>query len=201
MLSIEDKLLRAIEKRGPGSCFTPRDFLHLGSPEATWQALARLHWKHAIRRLAHGLYDYPRNHPEIGPLSPSPEAVALAIAERDGSRTQPSGAYAASLPRLTDQVPAKVEFLTNGPTRRVRIGTREIVLKNTVPRNMATAGRMSGTVIQALRHLGIAQITPAHIARLGERLNDAEKAQLREDSLHAPAWLRPILRQIARGEE
>jgi hypothetical protein len=33
-------------------------------------------------------------------------------------------------------------------------GQREIILKHTTPRNLATAGRKSGTVIQALRHLG-----------------------------------------------
>lgn len=46
-------------------------------------------------------------------------------------------------------------FLTDGPTRTLRLADgREIVLKQTTPRFMQTAGRISGTVIAALRWLG-----------------------------------------------
>ena len=41
-------------------------------------------------------------------------------------------------------------FLTDGPSRRVKFGQQKIVLKGTTTRNMATAGRKSGTIIQAL---------------------------------------------------
>lgn len=144
--SIENQVLRRIRQHGRGWCFTPRDFLDLGAPTAVWATLSRLHKSGGIRRLGKGLYDYPREHPELGKLAPTPEAVAQALADRDGSRLQPSGAYAANLLGLSDQVPARIVFLTNGPDRKVQIGKREIVLKNTVPRNMATAGRISGTV-------------------------------------------------------
>jgi hypothetical protein len=73
--------------------------------------------------------------------------VASALANRDATRLQPLGAYAANLLGLTEQVPAKVVFLTYGPERRINIGRQEIALKNTTPRNMAAAGKMIGTVI------------------------------------------------------
>jgi hypothetical protein len=199
--SIEDKLLRAIKRGGTGQCFTARNFLRLGGPEAVWQALSRLERRGIIRRLAKGLYDYPRRHPGIGLLSPEPEAVAKAITERDASQLQPTGAYAANLLGLSEQVPAKVEFLTSGPGRKVKIGRREIILKSTVPRNMATAGRISGTVIQALRHIGKDHVSPDHVAQLRKRLSGGERAQLWEDRLNAPMWLLPILEQICRGTE
>jgi len=47
----------------------------------------------------------------------------------------------------------RVVFLTDGPSRPVNLGGREITLKRTTPRNMAWAGRISGTVSQALRWL------------------------------------------------
>ena len=46
----------------------------------------------------------------------------------------------------------RIVFLTDGPSRRVKSGQQEIVLKGTTTGNMATAGRKSGTIIQALRH-------------------------------------------------
>jgi hypothetical protein len=49
-----------------------------------------------IRRLTRGVYEFPKIHPRIGVFSPSPEAVAKAMAERTGSRFTISGAKAAN---------------------------------------------------------------------------------------------------------
>lgn len=198
MKKIENKVINRIYGKGRGWCFTPKSFLDLGARPSIDSVLSRLTAKGTIRRLARGLYDYPRRHPNIGLLSPSPEAVAKALAKRDATRLQPSGAYAANLLGLTEQVPAKIVFLTDGPTRRVKIGHQEIVLKTTTPRNMATAGKMSGTVIQALRHLGKENVFTEHIDHLGKTLTDDHKAQLARDIVYAPGWMHPILEAIAR---
>jgi hypothetical protein len=147
------------------------------------------------------LYDYPQQHPKIGLLAPDPDAIAKALANRDAIRLQSSGAYAANLLGLSEQVPARVVFLTDGPARRVKIGHREIILKSTTPRNMATAGRISGTVIQALRFMGRQQINETHVRHLAELLQEDDKAQLLEDRAYAPGWMHPIINAIAEGED
>ncbi len=53
-------------------------FLHLGSREAIDITLHRFTRSCTIRRLARGVYDYPKEHPVLGPLQPSAETVALA---------------------------------------------------------------------------------------------------------------------------
>ncbi len=79
-----------------GSTFTPEaDFLDLGGRDAVDKVLSRLAAKGTIRRLARGLYDYPREHAELGVLSPDIEKVAKALAGKDRIRLQPAGAYAA----------------------------------------------------------------------------------------------------------
>ena len=123
--------------------------------------------------------------------------MAKALSERDASRLQPSGGYAANLLGLSEQVPARIVFLTDGPSRHVRIGGQAIILKNTTTRNMATAGRISGTVIQALRHLGAKQIGKQHIAHLRKMLPSSDKAQLKRDRIYAPGWMHRILNAIA----
>ena len=60
-------------------------------------ALTRLSRKGIIRQLARGLYDYPIDHPSFGRIPPSADAVAKALAKRDASRLQPTGAYAANI--------------------------------------------------------------------------------------------------------
>jgi len=51
-----------------------------------------------------GVYDFPKAHPVLGPLQPSAEAVARALAGRDRTRLQPAGAYAANALSLSEQV-------------------------------------------------------------------------------------------------
>ena len=196
MQSIENKVVARIYGRGRGWCFTPKPFLDLGSREATRLALVRLTKKGTIRRLARGLYDYPKKHPKIGFMTPSPECIAQALATRDAIRLQPSGAYAANLLGLSEQVPAKIVFLTDGPSRRVRIGQQEIILKKTTPRNMASAGKISGTIIQALRHIGKKQISKQHTMHLGKILKQEEKRQLLKDKSYAPGWMHSLIEQI-----
>ncbi len=197
MKSIEKQIISRIYGKGRGRCFTPREFLDIGGRSAIDSALSRLARKGTIRRLARGLYDYPLKHPKIGLLAPNPSAVARALTNRDSARLQPSGAYAANLLGLSEQVPAKIVFMTEGPARSVGIGAQEIVLKNTTPRNMATAGRPSGTVIQALRHVGKSQVTEEHVTQLRKALSQDEIGQLKRDKIHAPGWMHPIIDRIA----
>lgn len=178
--------------------FTPNRFLELGSRNAVDQALSRLAKKGTIRRLAVGLYDYPASHPQMGVLFPSSDDVAVALAKSSEVELQPSGAYAANLLGLSEQVPMKVVYLTAGTPRRVRVGKREIILKRTTPRQMATAGRISGLVIQALRYIGKAQVNDELLEKVRSRLGADEKLQLLNDLPQAPSWIAPHLRALAK---
>ena len=195
--SVDQRILAAVKRRGEGAVFVPTDFLALGSRRAVDVALHRLVKRGAVRRIARGIYDLPRTHRALGALAPSADAVARALAGHHGIRLQPSGAYAANLLGLTEQVPMRVVFLTDGATRRVRVGATTIELRRTTPRNMATSGRLSGMVIQALRALGQRNITPERIARLRRAIPAKERARLLKDLRFAPAWMHPHFSVIA----
>jgi hypothetical protein len=193
---LEAKVRATIFGHGRGWVFTPKDLVHLGDPRSVGMALTRLSRKGMIRQLARGLYDFPVDHPRLGRIAPSADAIAKALAARHAVRLQPAGAYAANVLGLSDQVPTKVVFLTDGPSRRVQLGQREIVLKRTTPRNMATAGRLSGTVIQALRYLGQRHVDDRILTILGRQLSVVDKAQLLNDMKYAPAWIAAIIRRL-----
>jgi len=198
MQSIDDKVISMVYGHGRGFVFTPKLFTRVGDPQAVGMALIRLCRKGTIRRLARGIYDYPRKHPTLGLLSPSIDAVAHALKGRDATRIQPSGAYAANLLGLSEQVPMKILFLTDGPPKRVLLGQQEIILKHTTPRNMATAGRVSGLVIQALRYLGHKYVDETVLNTLKKNLSNDEKKQLVKDLNYAPSWIAAIMRSIAK---
>lgn len=198
--TIYKSVLSRIHGHGRGWVFTPTHFKDLGSRTAVATALKRYKDNRTIRQLARGLYDYPRIDPQLGVLAPSMDQVVAALEIRDALRLQPSGAYAANLLGLSDQVPMKIVFLTDGPSRKLRVGNREIQLRRTTPRNMATAGRISGTVIQALRWLGKKNVDNRAVAILKKRLDAGDKSKLLKDIRYAPIWIAEIIRDIAGGD-
>jgi hypothetical protein len=195
--SLDARILARLRRRGAGTVFVPSDFVAMGSRNAVDVALHRLVARGEIRRLGRGVYDLPKRHRVLGEITPSADAIASALAGRDRLRLQPSGAYAANLLGLSEQLPAKVVFLTDGATRTVRIGGTTIQLRRTTPRNMATAGRLSGLLIQALRSLGRRHVTPERVAHLKRAVPAKERRRLLKDLRFAPAWMHPIFRDLA----
>ena len=195
--AIESQIVAAIHSRGRGSVFVPADFLDIGSRRAVDVTLHRLTRQGAIRRLARGVYDFPKEHRILGPLTPSAEAVARALAGRDRTRLQQAGAYAANTLGLTEQVPAKMVFLTDGPAKTVKIGPMTIQLRRTTPKNMEAAGRLSGLLIQALRELGQKHITLERREHLKRTIPLAKRKELLKDLRLAPTWMQPIFRELA----
>ncbi len=195
--SIDLRILSRIYGSGRGWVFTPNHFQDLGSRTAVGLALMRHTRTGTIRQLVRGLYDYPSRHPALGFLSPPADAVAKALAGRDATRLQPAGGYAANLLGLSDQMPMRVVFLTDGPTRSVVLGKQTITLKRTTPKNMVAAGKKSGLVIQALRHLGKRHMDDNLISQLRARLTDDDKKQLLQYINYVPAWIADVMRQLA----
>jgi len=198
--SIDRQVVNRMVADKTGLVFTPADFLDFGSRDAVDQALSRNCRLGVIRKVARGLYDVPRNDLVLGVLSPRPDAVARALAQRDAVRLQPSGAFAANLLGLSDQVPMRMVFLTDGRARHIQVGKNQIVFRKVASRQMAAAGRISGDVIQALRWIGRNHIDNDIIARLRRRLKPGQKIQLLKDLRFAPSWVAGIMSRVAQKE-
>ena len=194
--SVPDRILKRARTGGRGSVFTPADFLDMAARTAVDQALSRLAKGGRLRRLARGLYDFPKVHPKLGPLSPGPDDVARALARETGSRVQIAGARAANALGLSTQVPAKSTYLTDGPSRRVVLGKRIVDLRHASPKHLIAPGSPAGTVVQALRHLGPVRATDVVQVAI-RQLSARDKKMLAANAVQAPAWMRPTLVSIA----
>lgn len=199
--SVDSQVLDRIRQHGPGWVFVPSDFADLGSRVAVAVALTRHKKNQTIRQLTRGLYDHPRHDPQLGLLSPTTDMVIEALKRHAAIKVQPTGAYAANLLGLSTQVPMKIVFLTDGSNRLVQVGKQTIQLKRATPRQMATADRISGLVIQALRYLGSSQINDTVLAQLRQRLTDDDKQQLRRDLSYVPTWMTPAIHRITRSQD
>ena len=197
--SLDSRVLGRIRRSDRGALFSPRDFLDLGSRAAVDKALSRLAQTGGIRRIGRGLYDLPREHPLLGRLSPDPEAVARKLAERRGERLQPTGPMAANMLGLSEQVPARLAYYTDGRARKTRVGNLTIEFRKRSPRQMTLSNKPTALVVSALRSLGKANLTPHQLTRLHRILPARDRRQLLEDLPMTPTWMHPFIRYLATG--
>ncbi len=179
-----------------GWCFTQMNFVDLKNDEAVKKVLLRLNDAGTIRRLADGLYEYPRQHDKLGTLPPQIDKIAKAIAQRNGIRIQPSGAYAANLIGLSEQVPGKVVFLTDGSSKKLKIGKQEIIFKKTATKNMASAGTQVGLLIQALKYFGKKNIDEVALSRIKKILKKIDPKDIAKNIKYAPQWIRGLVNKL-----
>jgi len=183
------KVLNRAKAVGPGSALTPKAFADLGNRAAVDQALSRLAKAGKIRRISRGIYDVPKNHPTLGPLSPDPDAVARAIADQSGYRLQPTPARAANALGLSSQVPAQIVYLIDGSSRKIKVGNQIIHFRHAGPRALLGAGTPAGVALQAIRAFGPDHLNDAVIRQLRQNLPSVAKTGLKKLAHHAPHWM------------
>ena len=198
MHSIRNKIIKRISGGGRGKAYTSKDFLDLGSRAAVDQALSRLTQESLIRRLKVGIYDFPRVNPKLGgQLSPNIYEVADAIARKNNIRIMTSGALAANRLGLSTQVPAQIIFLTDGQSKKVRINNSDIVFRHVSPKRIASCGKRSEVVLQALNYLGKDNVDDTIVNKIGRMLSEKDKQHLIKDAQGSSEWLIPVINKIA----
>ncbi len=200
MQGIEASIKNRIISHGQGWCFTPKHFIGLGSDTAIRKFLSLLQKEGMIRRLAQGVYDYPRRHDKLGLVAPNIDAVAKAIAEKNGAKIQPSGAYAANLVGISEQVPGRVIFLTDGPPKKLKIGKLEILFKQATVKNMYAVGTREALVIQALKFMGKDQLDESALQTVKRFLANRKRREFEKNIKFAPQWIRTILLDLMKDE-
>ena len=202
MQSIQNKILARIRGKGRGYAFSSKDFLDLGNRNSVDKALSRLCAQGIIRRVATGIYDFPRKDEELGgKMSPDIHQVANAIARKNGVRIQPSGAQAANLLGISTQVPAQVVYLTNGKSRTVNVVNRTLKFKRVEPREMQPRSDMGFLVTQALRYMGRDQVGKNVINYLRQQLSDSDCKKLLKEARYLEDWIWEAVRSIASEQE
>lgn len=199
--SVASRTLARIQHHGKGWVFVPKDFLDLGDRGAVDVALHRLVLAGRIRRLGRGVYDYPRDHPQLGLLTASTDDVARAIARSTGEVLVSSDATAANVLGLSTQVPARPVYLTDGSSRNVQMGPAVIRFRRAAPSRMVGRDTKAGLAIRALRFLGKEGVDDHAIARLRAILNDDDRRKLRGLRSDAPAWMHSFIDYVLEGAE
>ena len=199
--SIEKQIEKSIKNKQKGVIVIPDDYIDYGSSDAIRKALDRLENKQVIIRVAQGIYVRPKISKLLGPLVPSAEEVAEAIAKRDRIRTLPTGSYALNALGLSTQVPMNIVLLTDGSPRIIRVGKRKIKFKKTTPKNLLAKGKISRLVIQALKEIGNGKVTIEEENKIIGLLEKEDTKDLIHDIALAPVWIQKIMKRALEIEE
>lgn len=179
--TIEDKILNKMKKCGRGSVFFITDFVSYGNRNAINKALERLTDKGLVLRAARGIYCYPKIEKVygLGPIPPSMEDIAEAMAKRDGAKIVPSGLYAQYQLGLTQQVPMNVVYLTNGISRTINLGDgKAIKFKHSSPRYFAMRNQLALLLTTALKDWKVENLSTEQIEVIKSKLNASPRLQI-----------------------
>jgi|ERR1035441_4057770 hypothetical protein len=194
---IDEKIIRSMWSSNHPLPKTCKDFSAIGKPAAIRQALVRLTKSGKLKRIRRGFYERPRFHPIIGQSTSSSMDVARAILESRHAPWQVSGATAANLLGLSEQVPGQLVIKTTASIPPVTLGNSQIKFQRVAPSSLIGAGTEAGTVIQAVRHLGPGGLEPIQRDRLRRSLKARTKRELKKLAPELPQWMQPIVNQIS----
>jgi hypothetical protein len=195
---LADKLLSRVYGMKRGWCFTPKDFLDLGSQSAIWQALSRLEKKGNIRKLMRGVYDYPEKNTFLGGYaSPDPDRVARTIARGNSWNIIPDGTTALNLLGLSTQISAEWSYLTDGQNRRYELDGVRIVFRKRANKEAAELSRDAAILVQAIKTLGKDGIDKRALKKLSEYLPAYSWSKIVKECRYVTGWVLQVLKQAA----
>ncbi|HNW83324.1 MAG TPA: DUF6088 family protein [bacterium] len=197
MNTLRNKIVSRIYGNGRGWCFTRSDFLDIASPDAIDVNLHRLNNENIITRASRGVYCYPKHSKLLNVfLSPDIDQIASAIARKFNWEIQPTGDAALNILGLSNQVPGKFTYLSNGPSKEYKIENIDLIFKRTALKNSGFKYRKSSIVFQALKALGEKNISGETVKTIRGILTLEERKKVLKDTEKTTAWVYKIIKQI-----
>ena len=149
-----------------------------------------------LQKASQGIYAKPRMS-RFGPVLPSVDKIAQAIAVRDNAQVLPSGNTALNVLGLSTQVPVNYTYLTTGSERTITLESCKIVLKRGVPKNFCYRTRLAALLVQALKTLGQNNVGEEELQTVRELVSkETDKSVFAQDVARMPIWMRRILKPI-----
>lgn len=194
--SLKSKVLARIYGRGRGWAFSKMDFGAEFSPEGAQRALSRLAASGVIRRVMRGVYDYPPKGLSAGTYrSPDLHQVAQALARKFSWRIQPTGNAALNLLGLSNQVPGRWVYLSDGPARQYTIGKQTLDFRKAPLKEAALKTKEGALLVQAIKALGKDRLDAEVMAKLSAYLKQQDCSRILQDTKAVPEWIHNIIRK------
>jgi hypothetical protein len=99
----------------------------------------------------------------------------------------PTGQYALNKIGLSNQVPMKMVFLTNGTKKNITIGKSSIVFQPTKTKKLAMLGAISSMLFLGLEELDLNHLSESELEKIINLLKKEDEKKLKHDLKLAPA--------------
>jgi hypothetical protein len=196
-MDAKERIQEHIKQQGLEKAFTAKDLVSVAARGTIDVTLSRLVKAGAIRRIGRGLYDSPRHSELLGQaVPPDIDQAAQAIARKHRWTITPDGATAANMLGLSQQVPAKIIYLSDGPTRQISVGRRKISFRHASPKDLKMPHYSSRLITQALRFLGKENVAPGVIERLRNNISQEDKERFLEDARYGTGWIYDVAKRL-----
>ena len=197
MVSIEDKILKRIKSHGRGWAMTNSDFGDIAKTATIDWSLYRLKDKKLIRPLMRGIYDYPRFSEILQEeLAPDMEMVARAIARKFRWNILISGNTALNYLGLSTQIPMRLIYFSDGPSRQYEVAGRILEFKHISFKEARFTNTKSEIVVQALRELGMEHITTEVINKIRDFIPASDRNKILKDTQFTTDWIHDKIKMI-----
>lgn len=138
-------------------------------------------------RISRGLYVAPVTG-RFGKRAPETEKVISAIASKSHQVIALSGARAANLLGLTQQVSIKEVFITGGRPRTLQLGKIQVRIEHAPQWQVALGATIAGDAVRALAWLGKPHAQEA-VAKLRTCLSSSDWQVLNSHRSKLPSWM------------
>lgn len=176
------------------------DFADIAGKNTANRVVLRLAAEGALRVVVRGVYQKPRFNAFLGePEEPSADAVARALARKNGWTVCPDGDTALNLLGLSEQVPAAWVYSSDGPYKEYACGAGTIRFRHTANRMLRSLSPEAALVVQALRALGKERTDATVLAKIARRFDAASLARIERETRNVPDWVHSALAGLAEG--
>lgn len=151
--------------------------------------------KGVVIRIAQGIYVKPVIG-RFGIVKPPINDVVNAIAKRNKESVLPSGITALNMLGLSEQVPAKLTYVTSGSARTITIDGKPVKFSTSVPKTFMPKNEFMAALFLALKAWKRDELSgefDQNVSRLLQ-FHAESKVSMFKDLEYAPKWIRDYLK-------
>ena len=191
------KIRKRVSNLRDGELVVMLDFADIAPNNTVNRIVTRLVEEKFLRPVIRGVYQKPQINSFLGePIEPTGEALAMAIARKNGWTICPNGDTALNLLGLSTQVPANWSFLSNGPYKSYKFRGGEIKFSHTANRLLESLSKDTVLLVQALRALGESRTDNDTLVRLARIIPSDRIDHIETEARNVPDWIRSKIAKL-----
>jgi len=199
-MKLYNKVFYFISGHGRGWAFSSNDLINKFTRQEIDNTLSDLTKKKKIRRVARGIYDYPKYSELLQKeLSPDIEQVARAYARKFNWTIEISGDTALNILGLSTQIVGKYTYLTNGSNKSYILDNgATIEFKKSSLKNIGFKHKESSLIVQALKTLGKERVNENIINAIREKIEPSKFQKILIDTKSSTVWIYETIKKICK---